>query len=99
MKYERTLKPSEAERYFIYIEASGRSIFPKQHEKFEVIVKGESFNVEIDSCWRIWANYFWSLLPSFKTGDLVILEKNKDDSFNVSVESKNKQPIFDRKNQ
>jgi predicted transposase YbfD/YdcC len=97
MKYTRKLRQSEVERYFIYISSSGRSMFPKQHEQFKVMVNGKSFNVEIDSHWRIWANYFWRLLPSFKEDNTLIMEKNPDSSFNISVEPKGKQPIFDRK--
>lgn len=84
--YRRRLRQSEAERYFIYIEKAVREMFPKPRNRFDVIVKGNPFDVEIDDNWRIWANYFWDILPSFKEGDIIIIEKNGDDSFTITIE-------------
>jgi hypothetical protein len=86
MVYKRRLRQSEAERYFIYVEASSRDMFPKQHVRFNLMFKGKPFDVEIDDSWRIWVNYLWDKLPSFKECDIIIFEQNKDGSFNISVE-------------
>ncbi len=83
--YKRKLRQSEAERYFIYVEASVRKMFPKPLVKFSVLVNGKSFDARIDARWRIWANYFWNSLSSFKEGDMVTIEKTANRAFTVSV--------------
>jgi hypothetical protein len=84
--YKRKLRQSEAERHFIYVEKAHRDLFPNRHVQFNVMVGKNLFNVEIDSLWRIWANYLWNKLPSFGEGDIVEMEKNVDTSFKISVE-------------
>lgn len=80
------LTAMEAKRHYIYIKAEHRGMFPPVGEKFEVIVENDKSEVSVDTEDRIWASLFWDHLSIFEKGQVVIMTKNRDGSFTVTME-------------
>lgn len=86
MVYKRELSPTEARRHFVYVDGKHREIFPHPGERFNVVVGSQKIEVAIDKQWRIWAAMFWDKLPHFEGGNVVVLSKQRNGSFTVSIE-------------
>jgi len=77
---------SEATRHFVYVEADEIcEFFPCRREPFEIRIGDKKFDVDIDEENRIWAASFKDYIE-FKKGNVLVLKKNRDGSFILSLE-------------
>lgn len=86
MKYVRKLNPTEAERAYVYVDATHRNLFPAAGRSFKIKIDEHEINVKIDKFSRIYITRKVKGILNIKENSVLVFVKTPAGTYSLSLQ-------------